>query len=68
MNCPFYSHNLVMNHGGARPIILIDTSGNQCALIADAIAPCQMEIEGKTPDWKECPRVGEIRLSMGRWL
>jgi hypothetical protein len=32
-----------------------DSKGNQCGVIRDAIAPCQMEIREKNPDWRKCP-------------
>lgn len=58
MNCPFYGHHLA---SGWR-FVLLDSQGNQCALEPGHV-PCAMEIEGKTPDWKECPLVGKIRFS-----
>lgn len=45
--CPFYGFH--MTYG-----LLIDQSGNQCALIEDSYSPCQMEIDNQTPNWDEC--------------
>lgn len=48
--CPFYgfytSHNAKA---------LIDSQGNQCALITSSYSPCQMEMRNQTPSWNECP-------------
>ena len=46
--CPFYGFG---NVGGRA---LIDSKGNQCALRTDSYSPCQMEMAGKDPNWKEC--------------
>jgi len=46
--CPFYGFNGMF--GG-----LIDSRGNQCALVKKSYSPCQMELDGETPDWHNCP-------------
>jgi len=46
--CPFYGFHMAMG-------MLMDQSGNQCALITDSYSPCQMEIRSQTPNWNECP-------------
>ena len=55
--CPFYSASLHfergVNHGG----VLLNSGGNQCALITSAHSPCWMEVgESRAPDWATCPR------------
>ena len=51
--CHFYGKAV----GGTR---LVDTHGNQCALIIERHAPCQLELAGATPDEKTCPLVLDI--------
>jgi hypothetical protein len=46
-SCPFYGKSGI---GG----VLMDSLGNQCALILDAHAPCRMERAGETPNWTRC--------------
>lgn len=46
--CPFYGMSMP---GGA---VMIDQSGNQCALISGSHAPCQMEMAELAPVWTEC--------------
>ena len=43
MNCPFYGKHATREFG------LVDSNGNQCALILDAYAPCYMEALTSTP-------------------
>jgi hypothetical protein len=52
MGCPFYGY-------AAKPSLqlLLDTHGNQCALIWENHAPCSMEIAGHAPDITTCPRL-----------
>lgn len=47
-NCKFYGHSGIMGE-------LFPTGGNQCGMITDSHAPCQMEMEGMEPDWGSCP-------------
>lgn len=62
-NCPFYGRHLHLgDRDNALPILLIDSRGNQCALVTTAFAPCRMEIAGRAVDWAECPLIAEIRL------
>lgn len=49
--CRFYGC-----HAVPRAQVLVESQGNQCALVRDAYAPCQMEIEGKPVDWQKCPK------------
>lgn len=45
--CPFYGFS---GFSG----ILMDTEGNQCALVTGSHSPCYMEFQGQKPDWDEC--------------
>ena len=45
--CPFYGFSGI-------PGILMDTEGNQCALVSDSYSPCYMEFQGQKPNWDEC--------------
>lgn len=47
-NCPFYGCHDAMG-------LLIDSGGNQCALISESYSPCKMELEGLPVNWKTCP-------------
>jgi len=49
--CPFYGFSSPSPEFPA----LMDSAGNQCALVADSLSPCQMEKSGQTPNWEECP-------------
>ena len=64
MNCPFYGRAMYQTGliGGPRPILLLNTNGNQCAAVVTSHAPCQMEIAGDEPDWKFCMLVREMRM------
>jgi hypothetical protein len=53
VSCRFYGMNGMF---GA----LTPTHGNQCGLITDRHAPCQMEIANEAPDEKTCPLVLRI--------
>jgi hypothetical protein len=56
MKCKFY--------GAAASIkqeLLIDTGGNQCALIVEAHAPCRMEIAALDPELEACELNGSGR-------
>jgi hypothetical protein len=55
MNCPFYGRS------GARFPILLQSGGNQCALLVHSFSPCEMEMIGRAPDWKECELVKSFR-------
>ncbi len=48
--CPFYGFATFLGVG-----LLMDQKGNQCA-IAGGYVPCEMEIQGKTPDWRNCAK------------
>jgi hypothetical protein len=45
--CPFYGFH---SHGQ----LMVDQSGNECALIFDRFAPCQMDVWNETPNWRYC--------------
>ena len=45
--CPFYGFNGMFD-------VMIDSKGNQCALITDSHSPCQMEMQKQRPDWSKC--------------
>jgi hypothetical protein len=65
MNCPFYGRALYQTRfaaTGPQPFVLIDSRGNQCAVVTDSHSPCRMEIHGEVPDWKTCPLVRDIRM------
>ena len=65
MNCPFYGHAMYQTGLGIaspRPFLLLKTNGNQCALLVTRFAPCLMETNHETPDWKTCPLVREMRM------
>ena len=47
-SCPFYGFYMA-------PGVLLDSEGNQCALIINSYSPCQMEMLARNPDWKKCP-------------
>jgi hypothetical protein len=53
VSCRFYGFNGMF--GG-----LIPTHGNQCGLITDRHAPCQMEMAQRKPDEKTCSLVLRI--------
>lgn len=62
-NCPFYGRSLAESaeFGGiCPPFLLIDTKGNQCALIQSAHSPCRMEMAGQPVEWRACPVFAEI--------
>lgn len=46
--CPFYGFNEMYGS-------LMDSKGNQCALITDSFSPCKMEMTEENPNWHECP-------------
>ena len=45
--CPFYGFSGV---GG----FLVDTKGNQYAILVRRHCPCEMEMQHFTPEWKRC--------------
>lgn len=49
--CPFYG----FSSPSPEMPFMMDSSGNQCALVGDSLSPCQMEMSGQTPSWEECP-------------
>lgn len=51
--CPFYGMHAIR---GAR--MLMGSGGNQCAVIANAYAPCRMERDGKEPIFEDCELEG----------
>lgn len=62
-NCPFYGRHLYFaNHGPTLGFILLDSKGNQCALVNYSYAPCRMEADGQKVEWSECPLMRDIRL------
>src|SRR3989344_1587013 len=52
IKCPFYGFHLPLMPRNAN--LLIDSFGNQCALIQGSYSPCKMEINGEQPSWEEC--------------
>jgi hypothetical protein len=53
VSCRFYGMNGMFGH-------LVPSLGNQCGLIVDRHAPCQMEMAHQKPDEKTCPLVRRI--------
>jgi len=49
--CPFYG----FSSPSPEMPVMMDSSGNQCALERGSFSPCQMEMGGKTPGWEQCP-------------
>lgn len=47
--CPFYGM-----YYSSRVAVFLENSGNQCALITTAHAPCQMEMQRLQPNWRGC--------------
>ena len=54
MSCPFYGHAVAFVNG-THPVMM-ETGGNQCALITGAHSPCRMELEGDPAQWEKCKR------------
>ncbi len=46
--CPFRGFTIILNS-------MVDSKGNQCALVTDSYDPCRMETAGDEPNWSECP-------------
>lgn len=62
-NCPFYGRHMFIPQppGRGLPFILINQSGNQCALVVSSYAPCIFTEAQAEIDWKTCPRVNDVR-------
>lgn len=58
MSCPFYGKNGMFGR-------LLDSGGNQCALIVTSYAPCVMQMDGEEPDGKTCTVVARARQIHG---
>ena len=59
--CPFYGFSAARGN-------LIDTKGNQCALITNSHSPCRMEMNQEDPDWEACPyNTLEARTSIRKY-
>jgi len=52
-NCPFYGCSGDQGY-------LVETGGNQCALVVQRNAPCENEVEGKAVEWSACSRFNAI--------
>lgn len=66
MNCPFYGRHMYLSptkEGVMPPFILLDSQGNQCALVGDSFAPCRLEADGQPVEWSACPLMEGIRVS-----
>ena len=50
--CPFYGFGRFGYKEAAKT--LMDSKGNQCALIVTSLHPCDMEVLGIAPNWDEC--------------
>jgi len=53
VSCRFYGMNGMFGR-------LVPTGGNQCGLITNKHAPCQMEFNGHDIDESRCPLVHEL--------
>ena len=56
--CPFYGVAAFPTQK-----LLLDSQGNQCALLTDITAPCSMELRGKEPDVRTCPLAHASKLA-----
>jgi hypothetical protein len=65
-NCPFYgySHFSASDPKHTFPFILLQMDGNQCGLVTTSHAPCWMEMNRQPVEWKECPYMKELRISV----
>lgn len=61
-NCPFYGRAMFTSPAAQRPLVLLNTHGNQCALVITSHSPCRLETQGKAVEWEECPLVREARV------
>lgn len=61
MNCPFYGRHMYRNNSLITdpPFLLLDSRGNQCALVTSKFAPCIMERDDKGVEWRHCPLLGD---------
>jgi hypothetical protein len=59
MNCPFYG--CALWKPDPFPVMLLDSHGNQCALVTLSHSPCQMELMGQVPDWRTCTLVNRVK-------
>ncbi len=61
-NCPFYGRHLFNTSLIQRgtPFTLMDSRGNQCALVTGTYSPCYLELEGREVNWQDCKRVAEL--------
>jgi hypothetical protein len=62
-SCPFYNFSLI-NHQGIGAMIESPQEGNRCALIVDAHSPCVMEVAGTPIDYRSCPRISSVGMSV----
>ncbi len=60
-NCPFYGRHFVEM---GDPFILLASSGNECGLVRSSFSPCQLEVEGWLVNWRVCPRVKDIMVTL----
>ena len=61
-NCPFYGRAMFAQMMLPFRFLLLDSQGNQCGVITHRHAPCRMEIEGQSVEWRECPLIKDIRM------
>lgn len=54
--CSLYGHSLFVGAEGPVLVALPGAESNRCPLVTTAFSPCRMEVEGKLPDWTNCPR------------
>lgn len=65
--CPFYQFSAPFGQSQ----VMRAVEGNQCGACTEMYAPCQMDMSGEEPDWKNCPinyTQGEaiLQVVMGR--
>lgn len=58
-NCPFYGMRQARSR---KALLLVDSGGNECAIVTTSYTPCQMETRGQAPDWRACPTLALITL------
>jgi hypothetical protein len=58
-NCPFFGRHTVMlwaprQDGTHFRIHFYGQGGNECGLITDRFAPCELAVAGQPVDWRAC--------------
>ena len=66
-NCPFYGRHIGLtllraNRPPVPTVLFLDSGGNQCALRMDSYTPCDLVLERKPVNWRECPAWADVAL------